>query len=70
MEITTDIAAKLLGVNPRSIQRYGDLGLLHFRVRGRKRFRRYDLNHLREVAPSLNLDFDETYAQELQQAEK
>jgi DNA-binding transcriptional MerR regulator len=65
MEVATDVAARLLGISEKQLQRYGDGGVIEYRPHGLRGRRRYDLNYLRTVAPTLNLRFDEKLAQQL-----
>ena len=70
MEVTTEVAAQLLGVSPRQLQRYGDEGVIQYRPHGLRGRRRYDLDYLRTVAPTLRLAFDEQLAVEVTKSQK
>jgi hypothetical protein len=65
MEVATDVAARLLGISKKQLQRYGDDGVIQYRPHGPRGRRRYDLNYLRTIAPTLRLCFDEQLAKEL-----
>jgi DNA-binding transcriptional MerR regulator len=59
MEVSTETAARMLGISESQLLRYGNEGKITYRSHGPRGRRRYDLEQLRIDAQSLNLPFSE-----------
>jgi DNA-binding transcriptional MerR regulator len=66
MEVSTETAARMLGISESQLLRYGNEGKITYRSHGPRGRRRYDLEQLRSDAQSLDLPFDEQVLSQLE----